>query len=80
MFQGHKFVKLLNNTWVLDLTEFEGYKVKTDKKGNIEEYKSAFTAVVEGDEVSFEKRMRVPLKVLKEATLQILKYHSEVED
>jgi hypothetical protein len=80
MFKGHQFVRLVNNNWVLDLTEFEGYKVKLNDKLEVESYKEAFKASVMDNEVEFEKYIKVPLKVLKEAASQILDYIKDFED
>lgn len=79
MFEGHQFIKLLNDNWVLDLTEYQGYKVKTDSNGNVTGYKEAFDVIVIEDEIMFEKKMRVPLKILKEALNQI-KINEELEN
>lgn len=65
MFKGHEFVKLLNDNWVFDITEFKGYKVKTID-GEVSEHTLAFIAHVEDGEVTFDKRVKVPVKVLKE--------------
>jgi len=74
MFQGHKFIKLINEDWVLDLTEYVGYKVKTNDDLEVIDYKQAFDAVVVGGEIIIEKYMRVPVKVLREAANFIRKY------
>lgn len=78
MFKGHQFVKLLNDNWVLDLTEYQGYKVKLDSNNNVVSYKEAFTVEIIGDEIMFNKTTRIPLKVLKEAANQIRIYESEL--
>lgn len=78
MFKGHQFIKLLDDNWVFDLTEYEGYKVKFDKDHNITGYKEAFIAEVVEDEIMFNKLTRVPLKVLKEAANQIRIYESKL--
>lgn len=80
MFKGHQFVKLLNDNWVLDLTEYQGYKVKTDADGNVISYKIAFTVEVVEDDIMIDKKTRVPLKVLKEAFNQIRIYEAEIGD
>lgn len=80
MFKGHQFIKLLNDNWVLDLTEYQGYKVKLDSDNNVVSYKEAFTVEVIGDEIIFNKTTRIPLKVLKEAANQIRIYESELCD
>jgi len=68
MFQGHEFIKLINGNWVLDITEFTGYKVKTDSKGNVVNHVKAFRVVIVEGKITFEKYIAVPVKVLKEAT------------
>ena len=81
MFKGHQIVKLINDKWIFDFTEFTGYSIKTDGNGNIKSYKEAFSANFNGSDITFDKKCRVPLKVLKEACNQILKYQSNmVED
>lgn len=80
MFKGHQFIKLLNDNWVFDLTEYQGYKVKLDGNNNVIGYKEAFTAEVVEDEIIFNKTTRVPLKVLKEAYNQIRIYEAEIGD
>ena len=80
MFEGHQFIKLINDTWVLDLTEYTGYKVKVSQDNKVEEYKEAFTITVANNEVSIEKNMRVPIKVLREATNIIMKHQKEYEE
>ena len=77
MFQGHQFIKIINDNWVLDLTEYVGYKVKLTENREVESYKQAFQATVIEDEVVFEKFMRVPIKVLKEASYFIRKYEND---
>lgn len=80
MFKGHQLIKLINEDWVFDLTEFVGYKVKHNSNGEVESYKEAFQALTIGEELVFEKRTRVPLKVLKEAANQIQEYLKEYGD
>lgn len=80
MFKGHQIVKLINDNWILDFTDYTGYSIKVDKEGNVVGYKEAFQATVEGDSVNFEKNCRVPVKVLKEAANQILKYQASMEE
>lgn len=79
MFKGHQLVKLINDNWVFDFTDYTGYNVKVDKDGNIVNCKEAFQAIVEGESINFEKNCRVPVKVLKEAANQILKYQVSME-
>ena len=80
MFKGHQFIKLIDNNWVFDLTEFIGYKVKVDDSGNVVSYKEAFEAEAIEDEIIFNKLTRVPLKVLKEASNQIRLYMKDFEE
>ncbi len=74
MFKGHEFVKLLNNNWVLDITEFMGYHIKSKKNGEIIDYQLAFVVKIENGDINFDKRMKVPVKVLKEAKNFIEEY------
>lgn len=75
MFQGHNFVKLVCGSWVLDLTEFAGYKVKTDKNNNIVDFNKAFVAELdEQNEVKLNKIGGVPVKILREARNVIRDY------
>lgn len=78
MFKGHQLVKLINNNWILDFTDYIGYNVKIDNKGNIKEYKEAFQVNIDKDNITFDKKCRVPLKVLKEASKQIRDYQSSM--
>lgn len=71
MFKGHQFVKLVNDNWVLDLTEYIGYKVKVNDKREVESYRKAFEVTHDVDDLVFEKFIRVPIKVLKEASATI---------
>ena len=80
MFRGHQFVKLINDNWVLDLTEYIGYKVKVNENLEVESYRQAFQAMVIGEEIIFEKFTRVPIKILKEAASFIKDYESDEEE
>lgn len=79
MFKGHQFVKLINENWVLDLTEYIGYKVKLNENGEVDKYKQAFQATVIDDDITYEKFIRVPVKVLKEASIFIRAYERDFE-
>lgn len=79
MFEGHEFVKLVNNNWVLDLTENKGYAVKCDFKGKVKDYKLAFTVEVKDNTFNVVKEIKVPLKILKEAYNQINEYNKNIE-
>lgn len=70
-FQGHKFIKLITPNWVLDATEGVGYKVKTDKKGNVLSYIKTFRMNInrQSGEISFKKYEDVPVKILAEAKI-----------
>lgn len=77
MFQGHQFIRICNDSWVFDLTEYVGYKVKLDSDGNVINYKEAYEVIVINDEIIFNKIIRTPLKVLKETLNVIEKYAEE---
>ncbi len=67
MFLGHNFKKLINDNWVIDLTEFYGYKVIKKKSSNDMAYTKAFKVNIVNGKVTFEKYVRIPAKVLQEA-------------
>ena len=78
-FDGHQLVKL-DNKWTFDLTTFIGYKVSIDgETGQVIDYTKAFVAVRDkqtGD-YSFDKLMRVPVKILRQTVNIIQKYREE---
>lgn len=80
MFEGHQFVKLISDDWVLDLTEFTGYHVYTDKTGKVKTYTKAFVARLNNSRVEFDKYCGIPLKILREASSVIIKYCELGED
>ena len=68
MFTGHKFIKLINDNWVLDVNEFKAYKVDIDKNKNVVKRTLAFKVKLgESGDIGFEKFIDTPVKVLKEA-------------
>lgn len=78
MYEGHQFMKICNDNWVFDITEFIGYKVMLDKdKKTVKSYKMAFTAIDMDKQIIFEKHIGVPAKVLKETVDIIKKYEKE---
>ena len=78
MFKGHQFIKICNDNWVFDLTEYIGYKVKLDEDGNVESYKQAYQVIQVENELTFEKFTRVPLKIFKETVNVINEYNEEI--
>ena len=75
MYDGHQFVKI-DNTWVFDLTEYKGYKVKANN-GKIESYTKAFSAIeIDNNMYYFEKYIEVSLSILKKA-LKIINKNNE---
>jgi hypothetical protein len=79
MFRGHKFIRLINNSWVLDITEFVGYSVEVGKNEEVIGYQEAFKVRKEDGEVEFDKFIDIPVIVLKEAANQIKLYSEEFE-
>lgn len=73
MFKGHKFVKLVNQDWVLDITEFVGYKVES-MNGKVKSYTKAFSVIQQDNEFKYIKFMQIPAKVLKEANIVLSDY------
>jgi len=78
MFKGHQFVKIYNDNWVFDVTEYKGYKVKLGSNGEIQDYREAYRALINNNELTFEKYMVVPIKVLKETVNFIKAYNKEI--
>lgn len=84
-FKGHKLVKLkpLKNTktiqtdWLLDLSDFNIYKVKVDKYGNVLHYVSACKMMLDMSTgaVTFVKYMRTPVSIMKQAEKIAKFYH-----
>lgn len=78
MFQGHKFIKLINDHWVLDITEYIGYKVTTNSIGECINYKKAFKVTSNNKEITIDKFIKIPVKILKEAKRVVIGYESEI--
>ena len=75
MFTGHNFVKVVNNEWVFDITEFVGYKVEFDSSGKVTGYKKAFKAECKGNsEISIERYEEIPVKVINQVKSLISVY------
>lgn len=75
MYDGHQFLKI-DNTWVFDLTEYKGYKVKV-KDNIVSEYTKAFRAIeTEDNNVYFDKFIEVPLIILKKV-IKIIRTNNE---
>ena len=78
IFDGHQLIKIDNN-WVFDMTTFIGYMVSVDETGRVDEYSKAFIAIRDkktGD-YSFDKLMKVPVKILRKTVNIIQKYREE---
>lgn len=72
MFKGHQFVKLINDSWILDLTEFKGYEVNLDSNGEIVSFRQRFSVNVENGNISLKREMgAIPVKIIKEAINQV---------
>lgn len=72
MFKGHQFVKLINDSWILDLTEFKGYEVNLDSNGKIVSFRQRFSVNVENGNISLKREMgAIPVKIIKEAINQV---------
>lgn len=71
MFKGHQFVKLINDNWILDLTEFKGYEVNLDKNGEILSVRHSFSLIVNEGNINLEKEKGlIPVKIIREAIKQ----------
>lgn len=68
----YSLVKLINNSWALDLNTGICYHVTLKKDGNINKSEYGFRiSIDENGNTRFYKKMSVPLKVLKEAEKQV---------
>lgn len=79
VFKGHQIVKLINDNWVFDFTDYVGYHVDVEDN-KIKNIKVAFTTTIVDDIITFDKKCRVPVKVLKEANRQIQLYQTDMEE
>ena len=78
MFKGHQFVKLVNDSWILDLTEFKGYEVNLDSNGEVISFRQRFSITVDNGKIELQREMgAIPVKILKEAINQV-KNHLEM--
>lgn len=77
-FKGHNFVKLTSDDWVFDITEFNCYRVRSHN-GKTISYELAFKVYESDGVLEFDKRMDVPVKILKEASFVVAKYLKELE-
>lgn len=76
-FKGHTTIYLLNDNWFFDMTEFICYKVDRLDNGDIKSYKEAFRVRIENNIITFDKNIRIPLKILKEAKKQVTDYYKK---
>ena len=75
MFDGHQFVKVCND-WVFDITEFRGYKVVLNGD-KVESHVPAFTVFDVDGELTFEKYIDIPSRVLNETRVIIEDYEKK---
>ena len=77
MFEGHELYKI-EKDWLFDLTTFMGYHVDISEN-NVTGYQKAFIAIRDPDTgtYSFDKKMKVPIKVLRKAVSVIQRYRKE---
>lgn len=71
-----KLVKVCGDCWVLDTNSLTGHKVYLDKDGNYKYHKPAFSVLLESNTISFDRYMKVPLKVIRN-TLKYIDAHKE---
>jgi hypothetical protein len=80
--KGHTLIKLINDNWVLDITECVGYYVTTSQKSSpdkIQTITKAFEIRITDEDIIIDKFMDVPLRILIEAREQVEKELKESE-
>lgn len=77
-FEGHQ-LNTIDKCWVFDLTTFIGYHIILDENNKVKEYTKAFVAIRnnDNDSYSFDKKMIVPVKVLRKTVDIIKRYRKE---
>ena len=78
MFTGHDFIKLCNDKWVFDFTEYRGYRVELDRHGRVVSRKCVFDIIDNGDRVIAIRRDKVPVGVIREALSYVNLYKSSI--
>jgi hypothetical protein len=80
--KGHTLIKLINDNWVLDITECVGYYVTISNKSSpdkIQTITKAFEIRITDGDIIIDKFMDVPLRILIEAREQVEKELKESE-
>ncbi|MEM4385945.1 MAG: hypothetical protein QXD03_05300 [Candidatus Anstonellales archaeon] len=64
-FDGHKVI-IIDNEWMLDVTEFIGYKIDYDDEGKIKSAIKAYTISIdrENNKIEFKRHIKVPTKII----------------
>lgn len=78
-FDGHEMIKI-TESWLLDLTTFICYKVKTNKEGKLIDATKAFKVTDELKNSEFKYQYfidRVPVGILRKTEKTIQKYYKE---
>ena len=78
-FEGHELYQI-NRNWVFDLTEFIGYRTRTNKKNKLVEYTKAFRIKDEnrdGKCVCIKYIDSIPVGVLRKSKEVIKAYYME---
>lgn len=77
-FEGHQ-LNTIDKCWVFDLTTFIGYHVTFDKDNKVKEYTKAFVVIrnSENGNYSFDKKINVPIKILRKTVDIISRYRKE---
>jgi ectoine hydroxylase-related dioxygenase (phytanoyl-CoA dioxygenase family) len=83
--KGHTLIKLINDNWVLDITECVGYYVVTNNldidssQDKIQTIIKAFEIRIAENDIIIDKFIDVPLRILIEAREQVEKELKESE-
>lgn len=62
-FNGHEIINIMNNSWMLDLTECKIYKVNRTRLGRVTGIEYAGRFILGDDGICIEKEIEMPFAV-----------------
>lgn len=79
--RSDRYVMLVNDRWLFDREKNICYQISYNQNGEYSKYKEAFNITFDdNNNMIFNKKVRVPLLILKEASYQSTKPRKFVED
>ena len=78
-FDGHEIYRI-NRNWIFDLTEFTGYRTKTNKKSKLLEYTKAFKIRDNKHNCNFQYTKyidAIPVGIMRKSEEVIKAYYKE---